>query len=459
MDVADRYGLGQSSLDFVGWGTSFIDYDNDGKLDLFMVNGSTLQQHDDPTRLVSMHSQLFWNRNRDEGFFEVSSVAGPYFASVYNGRGAAFADYDNDGDVDIFVVNNGGPGLLLRNDGGNRNHWLQVELRGTRSNRQGIGAKVRLVAGGTSSPRQVGAQSSYLSQNSLIETFGLGTLPRADTIEVIWPSGMRDVRTDVAANQRILVTEGRAAATDRAQIQSFWNLYRHATAQRIARQTQLASDSYARALELNPDHEDVLYYLGSMRLALGDFDGAARAWRHLAAVNASSARAHSQLGRLYSCLETGAPSNLDSAEAHLSRAHEINKEENGPLVRLGEVALMRGDLAPARRYFGTVLRTHEANVPARFYVGYIALKGADTVRAQTEFSRATSAIAPPPAAGVPGEGDTKHGAAPLTQRTERCDQLRAIATAPRAASPAVEMFHRYRRLDSLLSVARSRWPE
>jgi hypothetical protein len=103
-----------------------------------------------------------------------------------------------------------------------------------------------------------------------------------------------------------------------------------------------------------------------------------------------------------------------------------------------------------------VLGSHAKSAEARFYVGYIALKRADTVRAQTEFNRATSPTAPPPAAGVPGEGDTKHGAAPLAQRTERCDQLRALATAPRAASPAVEMFHRYRRLDSLLSVARSR---
>ena len=456
-DVADQFGLGQSTLDFVGWGTSFIDYDNDGKLDLFMVNGSTLQQRDHPTQLVPMRSQLFWNQNREEGFYEVSPVSGPYFAGVYNGRGAAFADYDNDGDVDIFVVNNGGPGVLLRNDGGNRNHWVQVELRGTRSNRQGIGAKVRLVAGGISYRRQVGAQSSYLSQNSLVETFGLGQMQRADTIEVIWPSGVRDVRTGVAVNQRVHIEEGGAPVNDRASVESFWTLYREATAQRIARQTPRAAGTYTRALALNPDHEDVLYHLGGMHLALGHFDGAARAWRHLAAVNASSARAHAQLGRLYSCLDAGAPFNLDSAKAHLNRAHEINKEENGPLVSLGEVALMRGDLASARRYFGTVLHTHDGNAPARFYMGYIALKGADTVRARTDFSRATSATAPPPAAGVPGEGDTKNGAASPAQPPERCGELGAMASSSRTASRVDEMFRRYRRVDSLLSVARSRF--
>ena len=149
--------------------------------------------------------------------------------------------------------------------------------------------------------------------------------------------------------------------------------------------------------------------------------------------------------------------NREDRETHLRQAYEINKEETGPLLHLGEAALIRGDLVSAGRYFNDVLGSHAKSAEARFYVGYIALKGADTARAQTEFSRATSATAPPPAAGLPGEGDTKLGAAPLMQRTDRCDQLRALATAPRAASPAVEMFHHYRRLDSLLSVARSRF--
>ncbi|HVS60977.1 MAG TPA: FG-GAP-like repeat-containing protein [Gemmatimonadaceae bacterium] len=457
VDEADRYGLGQVSLDYVGWGTSFIDYDNDGRPDLFVVNGSTLQFPEDSTRCVPMRSQLFWNRGPADGFFDVSAVSGSYFRNAYVGRGAAFADYDNDGDIDVFVVNNGGPGILLRNDGGNRNHWLAVELRGTKSNRQGIGAKLRLVAGGVSQVRQVGAQSSYLSQNSLIENFGVRALTRVDSLVVVWPSGVRQVRTNLPANQRLVVVEGEEMETARERIQDFWALYREATLERTARQTQAAAETYSRALALNPDHEDVLYYFGSMRFALGDFAAAEGAWRRLIARNPSSARTHSQLGSLYLCLDANAPFQLDSAETHLRLAYEINKEETGPLLHLGEAALVRGDLVTAGRYFNEVLGSHAKSAEARFYVGYIALKGADTVRAQTEFSRATSATAPPPAAGVPGEGDTKHGAAPLTQRTERCDQLRALATAPRAASPVVEMFHRYRRLDSFLSVARSRF--
>ncbi len=465
MDESDHFGLGQISLDYIGWATSFIDYDNDGKLDLFVVNGSTLQTRDDPTSLVPMQSKLFWNRGTTEGFFDVSPVSGSYFGTAYVGRGAAFADYDNDGDIDVFVVNHGGPGLLLRNDGGNRNHWVQVEVRGTKSNRQGLGAKVRLVAGGVAQVRQVGAQSPYLSQNSLIETFGLGAQTTADTIAVTWPSGGHDVRTAVASNQRVLIVEGGALTTvragvpttDRAGVQRFWELYREATSQRIARQTRLAADTYARALELNPDHEDVLYYFGSMREELGDFASAAHAWQHLVSVNPGSARTHSQLGALYLCLDANAPLHLDSAEVHLRRAHELNMEENGPLVHLGVLALVRGDLAAARRQFATVLATHAASAPAHFYSGYVAWKEHNAVRAREEFRRAVSA--PKPVSAKPGvavEGDTKRGGAVAPTPAAHCDQLRALMERPPGGDVDRDLRSRYRELDGLLSAARRR---
>jgi hypothetical protein len=208
MDESERFGLGQVSLDFTGWATSFVDYDDDGRLDLFVVNGSTLQRRSDPAALVPMQSKLFWNRGATDGFYDVSPVGGAYFQTPYVGRGAAFADYDNDGDVDVFVVNHGARGVLLRNEGGNRNHWLAIALLGTRSNRAGIGATVRLVSGGTTQIRQVGAQAPYLSQNAPVELFGLGATQRVDSVEVRWPSGVRDVRTGIAANQRLVIEEG-----------------------------------------------------------------------------------------------------------------------------------------------------------------------------------------------------------------------------------------------------------
>ena len=208
MDEADRFGLGQIALDYIGWGTSFFDYDNDGRLDLFVVNGSTFQEKGNPHLLIPMRDQLFWNSGADEGFYDVSAVSGEVFNYEHVGRGAAFGDYDNDGDVDIFVVNNGGPGLLLRNDGGNGNRWLKVRLQGGQSNRLAIGAKLRLVTETTVQIRQIGAQSSYCSQNSLTQHFGLGTYSKADSLEIIWPSGLRQVLYALPTNQTLQILEG-----------------------------------------------------------------------------------------------------------------------------------------------------------------------------------------------------------------------------------------------------------
>jgi len=451
MDEADRTGLGQISIDFVGWATSFMDYDNDGKVDLFVVNGSTLQAKSDSTRLVPMRNLLFWNQGRRAGFFDVSRVTGATFGKEFVGRGAAFADYDNDGDEDVFIVNHGGPGILLRNDGGNRNHWVQVEVRGTKSNRQGIGATVRVVVGDTIQTRQIGAQGSYLSQNSLIETFGLGGRMRADTVDVRWPNGTHVTRVGVSANQRLLITEGETSESSLAHAQDFWKLYREATLMRVAHLTQRASDTYARALELNPHHEDVLYYYGSMRLDLGDFAGAARAWNTLVAINPSSARAHSELGLLYSCLDAAAPFQLDSAQTHLERAHEINREETGPLLRLGEVALLRGDLDGAKRNFQKVLVTHAGDASARFYAGYVEWKKGNTVVAQHEFALAVAASkGGMPVAPASSEGDTRRRTA-LVADNEPCGGLRALTKRLRTADPTRDIVARYRELDTMLA--------
>lgn len=207
MDIADQNGLGQIALDFIGWGTSFLDYNNDGRQDLLVVNGSTFQDNKNPKQLAPMRSLLFWNRGEEGGFFEVGEVSGEYFLQEFVGRGAAFADYDQDGDIDVFIVNHSGHAVLLRNDGGNHGNWLKVRLRGAGSNRFGIGARVAILSPGHRQTHAVGAQPSYLSQNDMEVHFGLGAAEIVEKLTVIFPSGAAVTRSGLPANQIITLSE------------------------------------------------------------------------------------------------------------------------------------------------------------------------------------------------------------------------------------------------------------
>ena len=430
MDEADRYGLGQIALDFVGWGTSFFDYDNDGKLDLFVANGHTFQRRDAPQLLAPQTAQLFWNRAAREGFYDVSSVSGAYFKELHVGHGAAFADYDNDGDLDVLVVHHGGPAVLLRNDGGNRDRWLKVRLEGRRSNRTAIGAKIRVVAAHTTQVREVGAQASYLSQNDLTEHFGLGTTSEVDSVVVTWPSGVRQVVPRVASNQTLRLVEGEGA---RAGVREFWETYRAATGHRAAGRIDAARDAYRRALELNPRHEDALYYLGNMALELGGYDEARSAWERLVQLNPRSARAHSRLGDLYACMDPGAPRDVVRAEAEFRRALQLNREETGPLLHLGEIALLRGDLADAISYLDTVMGSHSRSVEAHFLKGYVAWKRGQPERAAALFRTAVALARERPAVA----------------RTARCRIFDVDS-----ASLSAPMNELYRQLDRRLAQSR-----
>jgi tetratricopeptide (TPR) repeat protein len=465
-DEADRYGLGQITLDFVGWGTSFFDYDNDGKLDIFVANGHTFQRRDAPQLLVPETAQLFWNRGVPGGFFDVSAASGEYFHQAHVGRGAAFADYDHDGDLDVIVVNHDGAAALLRNDGGNRNRWLEVRLEGRRSNRSAVGAKIRIVAERKPQVREVGAQASYLSQNDLTEHFGLGTIAQVDSLVVTWPSGLRQVRTGVAAGQVVRLVEGEDAARDsvgtRAGIREFWEIFRAATAHRVAGRIGPARDAYRRALELNPRHEDALYYLGNMELELGHYEEARSAWARLVQVNPGSARAHSRLGDLYACTDSGAPRDFAKAEAEFGRALELNREETGPLLRLGEIALLRGRLADAISPLTAVIGSHSRSVEAHFLKGYVAWKQAQPASAATLF-RAAVALARPaqPVQHAPSEGDTKKGLAPALARTSRCRMFNAEIerlSSVDSGSVSAQMNELYQQLDRRLARLAPRAP-
>jgi enediyne biosynthesis protein E4 len=191
--------ISMQAAQFVGWSSSFMDYDNDGDQDIFKTNGAL-------KHLYGQEDQLF--QNQGNGLFkDVSLELGKYFNEEYVGRGACIGDYDNDGDLDIFVVNLNSRSVFLRNNKGNRNNWLMIDLEGTASNREGIGARVKITSGGKTQIAQKKTTTGYLSQNDPRIHFGLAGNEIVERIEIIWPSGKVQILENVKANQILEVKE------------------------------------------------------------------------------------------------------------------------------------------------------------------------------------------------------------------------------------------------------------
>ena len=207
-DVSFVAGMADS-LPYVGWGADFFDVDNDGDKDLLIANGhlqDTVEAYDGTTTYPQRNYLLI---NNGQGrFVDVSMKAGSGLASRKVSRGVATGDYDNDGDLDMLICNADDTPQLLRNDSGNQGNWILIRTIGTRSNRAGIGTRVKIQADDLTQIDEVRGGSGYLSQNDLRLHFGIGTHKRIDRIEARWPSGIVDIIRDVAPNQIITITEG-----------------------------------------------------------------------------------------------------------------------------------------------------------------------------------------------------------------------------------------------------------
>jgi hypothetical protein len=206
-DVTVRSGLGVETR-YVGWGAGIQDFDNDGLPDLFWVTGSVYPEVEKvhPDYPYKTPRVLF--RNLGNGKFEeLTAAAGPAIAQLHSSRGMAFGDFDNDGDMDILIMNVNEPPSLLRNDVSGSGHWLKVKLAGTKSNRSAIGATVIATYGGRRQAQAVTAQSSYLSVNDRRLHFGLGPAASAD-LEIWWPSGLRETVKAVSADRLVTIQEG-----------------------------------------------------------------------------------------------------------------------------------------------------------------------------------------------------------------------------------------------------------
>ncbi|MBI2947705.1 MAG: VCBS repeat-containing protein [Verrucomicrobia bacterium] len=456
MDIADRKGLGQIALPFVGWGTEFVDFDGDGWLDLIVANGNTLEFNSPaPKRLKPQEPFLFWN-HRGESFHDLAPLS-KSLAEQHVSRGLAVSDFDNDGDMDILLAHLGEGAQLLRNDM-QTGHWLKVRLRSRLKNGAalgfGDGAKVIAHIEGAALRRTV-SSASYLSQSSRTLHFGLGAAKVVERLEIRWLGGQTNFFSNLDADTTWEITESDTAPkridarssqggsstgnptpsaqenlegsppsplahrlspsvdpqapitnlqshtsamrtpavnADKARIVEFWNRQRAAmNALKLEKNVPKAIQLFRQALELDPRHEDALYYLGQCLASEGDVASALAQWDELIRLNPQSHRAHQQWGTLRA-LTSASAANLQSAQARLERAHAINPEETGALLVLGEIALLRGEKDKAEQRLAAACRTNPRAVGGFFLRAYLAWKRGDESRARELLTEARQAL-------------------------------------------------------------------
>jgi len=395
MDVADQRGLGQIALQVVGWGAEFVDLDADGWLDLVVANGSTFETGEPPRRLEPQLPFLFWNR-QGASFHDLAPLV-PALGTPHVSRGLALSDFDNDGDVDLLIVDRDQGVRLLRNDM-QQGNWLQVRLVAPDSS---IVEGARIVARlGETELRRTLSGVSYLSQSSRTMHFGLGRASTVDALEVLWPDGSREVFDGLRANTLWELTRGdpdaravpRAAnLDDPEQLRLFWRRQRAAMrALKVDGDCATAIRLFGEALALNPAHADSLYYLGNCLATTGDVAGGLDQLAELMRVDPLSHRAHKRWGTLRA-MTARTPAEMDEAVRVLERAHSINMEETGVGLVLGEVELMRGDPAKARQYLERVIRTNPQADEAFFVLAFVTWKERDVAGSRELLERARDA--------------------------------------------------------------------
>jgi tetratricopeptide (TPR) repeat protein len=249
------------------------------------------------------------------------------------------------------------------------------------------------------------------------------------------------------------------SAKKKTEIKRFWDVYRKATDLRQESEWEDAETFYREALTIDSHHKDALYYYGNVLFELEKYNEAVVAWRKLTEVNPLSNRAHIQLGSLYSCGAEGAPFDLNIAEQEFHRAMAINKEQTGPLLKLGEVYLLRGNISQAQIYFNTVLQSNNNSVEAYYLIGYLKWKTGEGEEALHALQKAVEFSNIKQEAGIPmGEGDTRtNGAGPmLAEGTIRksifATHWRALKDWPESEISIGQMKNEYQELDYRLKI-------
>lgn len=427
-DVAANMGIGEHSFQSIGWGASFVDFDSDGWPDLIVANGSTFEQKESsPRRLVPMPSFLFWNAHGD--FFHDVAPWNRSLSQPHISRGLAVADFNNDGAMDVAIVDHGEGVRLLRNDIPQGN-WVEVRLHNYVPGNKapvgfGDGATVVAWVGGVPLRRSV-TSASYLSQDSRRVHIGLGAASKIDRLEVHWLRGGAETWKDLAANQIYDLTQGEREAKpfvpgsgeqktavapvqlDQARLVQFWEK-QHAAMDAMKRERNFpkAVELFREALALNPDHEDSHYYLANSMAASGDISSAIAELDTLVRINPQNHRAFQRKGELLAASATSR-SQLELARPPLNAALRLNSEETGTLLLLSQVELGLGEYGAAEEHFMHVCQTNPRAANAWFLRGYIAWKRSELEQASAMLTAARDARGRDwKPAGAVLEGDVK----------------------------------------------------
>jgi len=428
-DVAATTGIGEPSMRSVGWGTSFVDIDSDGWPDLLVANGSTFEDKSaTPRRLSPMPSFLFWNAQGE--YFHNLGPWNRNFAQPHVSRGLAVADFNNDGAMDVAILDQGQGVRLLRNDIAQGN-WVELRLhdRVPPSNAPigfGDGAIVIAWVKGVPLRRTIGS-SSYLSEDSHRVHIGLGSATAIDRLEVHWQRGVSETWSNVAVNSVWDVTQGQSdlkrfypgatissapgtvpPADAKAATVQFWTV-QHAAMDAMKRERDFgkAATLFRQALTLNPNHEDSHYYLANCYAALGDIPAAIAELDALSHINPQNHRAFQRKGELLAASAT-TRTQLGAARLPLVSALRLNSEETGTLVLLGEVDLARGDFVSAQTTLAHVCQANSRAMNAWFFRGYLAWKKGDMQTATSMLRSSRESLGPDwKPAGSVLEGDVR----------------------------------------------------
>jgi len=403
-DESVAFGLAITSFDRLSFGVNSFDADSDGDQDLYVANGHIDEDIErfDPQATYAQQDQLYLNDGQGH-LADVTAQAGPGFAMEMVGRGSAVADYDNDGDLDIFTLNSDQRGVLLRNDTPPVNHWLALRLEGTLSNRDGFGTRVMVRAGDRVQMAEARSATSYLSQNDPRLFFGLGPNAKAERIEIFWPSGIHQELRDVATDQVLKVTEPAdqrpvaraetplAAGTSKktppssrsAELEREWETAPLAVPEAVkgsSREPLPDLQPLSAAVHAHPDQAAAHFELAEALRRWRDYDEAQRHYRRGLELDPGHAAAHAGLGQLLS-----SQGNLNRAIKEFEEAIRRDSTLAEPHFLLGNIHVRIRQLDRAVPYY------EQAIVLDRNYLhAYVNLAGVHS--RQTDYGPAVEVL-------------------------------------------------------------------